>query len=55
LGVHTNVLRGFVLGGDVQHAREVERRLVERLGYQAGDRPATDASMVLLRELEAEA
>ncbi|KAF8137387.1 hypothetical protein EV363DRAFT_661059 [Boletus edulis] len=55
LGVHTNVLRGFVLRGDVQHAREVERRLVERLGYQAGDRPTTDASMVLLRGLEAEA
>ncbi|KAG6377521.1 hypothetical protein JVT61DRAFT_15331 [Boletus reticuloceps] len=52
LGVHTNVLRGFVLRGDVQHAREVERRLVERLGYQAGDRPATDASIVLLRGLE---
>jgi hypothetical protein len=52
LGVHTNVLRGFVIAGDVPHAREVERRLVERLGYQAGDRPATDASIALLRGLE---
>ncbi|KAI9567485.1 hypothetical protein HD554DRAFT_968706 [Boletus coccyginus] len=52
LGVHTNVLRGFVVAGDVQHAREVERRLVERLGYQLGDRPATDASIALLRGLE---
>ena len=52
LGVHTNVLRGFVIAGDVQHAREVERRLVERLGYQAGDRPATDAGIALLRGLK---
>lgn len=52
LGVHTNVLRGFVIAGDVEHAREVESRLVARLGYQAGDRPATDVSIALLRGLE---
>lgn len=52
LGVHTNVLRGFVIAGDVQHAREVERRLVTRLGYRAGERPATDASIALLGGLE---
>ncbi|KAF8549433.1 hypothetical protein OG21DRAFT_1515205 [Imleria badia] len=52
LGIYTNVLRGLVIAGDVQHAQEVERRLVERLGYQAGDRPATDASIALLRALE---
>ena len=52
LGIHTNVLRGFVLAHDVAHAREVERRLVGRLGYRVGDRPATDASIALLRELE---
>jgi hypothetical protein len=27
LGLHTNVLRGFVVAGDVEHAREVERGL----------------------------
>lgn len=52
LGVHTNVLRGLVLAGDVAHAQEVEGRLVERLGYQVGNRPATDASIALLRRLE---
>ena len=52
LGVHTNMLRGFVLAGDLQHAQEVERRLVERLGYRAGDRSATDAGIALLRALE---
>ncbi|KAG9313505.1 hypothetical protein JVU11DRAFT_5831 [Chiua virens] len=52
MGVHTNVLRGCVLAGDVQHAREVVRRLVERLGYKAGDRPATDANIALLQVLE---
>lgn len=52
LGAHTNVLRGFVIAGDVAHAREVERRLVERFGYRVGDRPATDASIALLRALE---
>ncbi|KAN0084316.1 hypothetical protein V8E55_007820 [Tylopilus felleus] len=55
LGVHTNVLRGFVIAGDVPRACEVERRLVDRLGYRAGNRPATDASIALLRALEARA
>ncbi|KIK95559.1 hypothetical protein PAXRUDRAFT_140370 [Paxillus rubicundulus Ve08.2h10] len=53
LGTYTNVLRGLVVAGDVEHAREIEKRLVERLGYRAGDRPATDASIELLRALEA--
>ncbi|KAG8216792.1 hypothetical protein J3R82DRAFT_7039 [Butyriboletus roseoflavus] len=52
LGAHTNVLRGFVIAGDVQHAREVEGRLVARLGYQAGQRRVTDANIALLRGLE---
>ncbi|KAH0835948.1 hypothetical protein J3R83DRAFT_9873 [Lanmaoa asiatica] len=52
LGIYTNVLRGFVIAGDIQHAREVERRLVDRLGYQAGERPATDANIALLRGLQ---
>lgn len=53
LGAHTNVLRGCIVAGDVRHAREVERRLVARLGYRVGDRPATDACLALLRALEA--
>jgi pentatricopeptide repeat protein len=52
LGTHTNVLRGFVLAGRLDHARQVEKRLVERLGYQAGHRVATDAAINLLRERE---
>ncbi|KIJ15866.1 hypothetical protein PAXINDRAFT_76495 [Paxillus involutus ATCC 200175] len=53
LGTYTNVLRGLVIAGDVERAREAEKRLVERLGYRAGDRPATDVSIGLLRALEA--
>ncbi|KAF9239893.1 hypothetical protein BU15DRAFT_46407 [Melanogaster broomeanus] len=52
LGTHTNVLRGFALGGELEHARHVEKRLVERFGYQAGYRAATDAAISLLRERE---
>ncbi|KAF9219528.1 hypothetical protein BS17DRAFT_666482, partial [Gyrodon lividus] len=52
LGTYTNVLRGFVAAGNMEHAREAEKWLVERLGYRAGDRQATDASIRLLRELE---
>ncbi|KAG6336389.1 hypothetical protein ID866_2709 [Astraeus odoratus] len=53
LGTHTNVLRGFVLGNDVEHAREVNLRLLERCGYQPGTRPATDDAIELLGALEA--
>ena len=53
LGAHTNVLRGFVMAGDVEHAREVEARLVDRFGYRDGNRPATDAAIALLEGLEA--
>ncbi|KIJ58892.1 hypothetical protein HYDPIDRAFT_101797 [Hydnomerulius pinastri MD-312] len=52
IGTYTNVLQGFVAAEDVEHAREVERRLVERFAYNAGDRRATDAAIKLLRELE---
>ncbi|KAI6029608.1 hypothetical protein PISMIDRAFT_317081 [Pisolithus microcarpus 441] len=54
LGIFTNVLRGFVLAKDVEHARRVKLWLTERLGYQMGKRPATDAAIELLAVLEAE-
>ncbi|KAI5996297.1 hypothetical protein EDD15DRAFT_2517920 [Pisolithus albus] len=53
LGIFTNVLRGFVLAKDVEHARKVKLWLTERLGYQMGRRPATDAAVELLTALEA--
>ena len=53
LGTFTNVLRGFILAGDAKHAREVERRLLVRLRYQSGERPITDATVEMLRALEA--
>lgn len=54
LGIFTNVLRGFVLAKDLEHARRVKLWLTERLGYQVGKRPATDAAIELLTALEAE-
>lgn len=52
VGSCTNVLRGFILAGDVEHARKMEKHLVEGLGYQLGERPATDLAIGLLRSLE---
>lgn len=49
LGLHTNVFRGFVVAGDVEHAREVERGLVERLGYRGGERAGTNVGVGLSR------
>jgi hypothetical protein len=37
LDLHTDVLRGFVVAADVEHAREVERRLVGWVGYWGGE------------------
>ncbi|KAI6043962.1 hypothetical protein EDC04DRAFT_3138188 [Pisolithus marmoratus] len=54
LGIFTNVLRGFVLAKDIEHARRVKLRLTEHLGYQVGKRPATDAAIDLLTALEME-
>lgn len=51
-GIFTNVLRGFVLAKDVEHARRVRLRLTEGLGYQMGKRPATDAAIEMLTALE---
>jgi len=52
LGTFTNVLRGFILAGNVGHAREVERRLLDRLQYQSGGRPITDVTIAMLRASE---
>ncbi|KAL4079466.1 hypothetical protein J3A83DRAFT_4086427 [Scleroderma citrinum] len=54
LGTITNVLRGFILARDVEHAREVEARLLDRLRYQFGGRPTTDSTIEMLRALEAQ-
>ncbi|KAH7886858.1 hypothetical protein F5I97DRAFT_1807228 [Phlebopus sp. FC_14] len=54
LGTCTNVLRGFVAGGDAENALEVERRLIERFGYVLGERRATDAAITSLRMLKTE-
>ncbi|KAF9232074.1 hypothetical protein BU15DRAFT_81645 [Melanogaster broomeanus] len=52
LRAHTSVMQKFIHVDDTVHAREVEKRLVERFGYQAGDRHVTDVAIRILRRRE---
>ncbi|KAF9230636.1 hypothetical protein BU15DRAFT_83381 [Melanogaster broomeanus] len=52
LRAHTSVMQKFIDVEDTVHAREVEKRLVERFGYQAGDGHVTDVAIRMLRRRE---
>ncbi|KAG0696586.1 hypothetical protein DFH29DRAFT_194364 [Suillus ampliporus] len=52
IGLYTNVLRGFVLARRLEHAQDMERRILERFEYVNGESKATDDALRLLRNLE---
>ncbi|KAG2139552.1 hypothetical protein BD769DRAFT_1626501 [Suillus cothurnatus] len=52
IGLYTNVLRGFVLARNLEHAQDIERRIRQRFEYVDGELRATDDALRLLRNLE---
>ncbi|KAF9232069.1 hypothetical protein BU15DRAFT_67790 [Melanogaster broomeanus] len=52
LATYTGVMKKLIDASQLEHARQVEKRLVKRFGYRTGDRKATDAAIRLLRRRE---